>query len=168
MAVLREVKLNWASLQKPNTQFEPMWEVQAVFQDKKQADEFVAESKKICPKGKGVKIQEENGEFRYRFRRKVERADGKGENDAPLVCGPGGKDDIFTQLIGNGSIGNIQYTFNKYDNKFGKGVTVDLKGVQVLEHVQYGVQDGDEFDSYDSKEKEDTPSSNEYDDEDFA
>lgn len=129
MAVLRNVKVNWASVQTPNTQFEPCWEIQAVFNSDAQKDEFLAESKKIDPKGKGVKIKEDNdGNFVFRFRRKVERADGKGENSPPLVCGPKGKDDPFDAMIGNGSVCNIQYAFLPYSNKFGKGVTVDLKG----------------------------------------
>ena len=175
MAVLRAVEVKWASVQKPNVMYDPQWEILAIFNSDEQANSFLAEAKEICPpKGKVPKLRvEEDGRKGFRFRRRVERADGEGENQAPLVCGPGGKDDIFTQQIGNGSVCNIQYTFNKYDNKFGKGVTVDLKGVQVLTHVPFGVQDGDEFGEEESKSSnkssssDDNTDSNEYDDEDF-
>lgn len=167
MALLKEVKVNWANVLSPNTQFEPAWEIQATFNSEEQAKEFLDLSKSVDPKGKGLKLKEnENGEKTFRFRRKVERADGKGENKAPLVCGPGGKDDLWDKLIGNGSVCNIQFAVLPYKNKFGSGVTCDLKGVQVIEHVPYGAQDGDEFESKDSPQAP-TTSSNEFDDDDF-
>jgi hypothetical protein len=168
MARLDNVKVNWANVLAPSTQFEPAWEIQATFASEAQAQEFVNESKIVDPKAKGIKLKENDaGEKVYRFRRKVERADGNGENNPPLVCGPGGKDDPWDKLIGNGSVCNIQYAFLPYNNKFGKGVTVDLKGVQVIEHVAFGVQDGDEFDAADSPAAPSTSSSNEFDDDDF-
>lgn len=168
MALLKNVIVNWASVQKPNIQFEPAWEIQATLSEA-QAKELLAEAKKI--NSKGIKIKkEDNGTLTYRFRRKVSRADGVGENAAPVVVGKDGKTP-FDKLIGNGSVCTIQYLFLGYDNKFGKGVTCDLKGVQVLEHVPFGIQDGEEFDSVDNEfnqEQSTHPSSsNEFDDSDF-
>jgi hypothetical protein len=160
MPVLKNVKVSWASVQKPNIQFEPCWEIQ-VHLDKDQASKLQAEAKALNPKG--IKLKEEGNEFTFRFRRKVEKADGT-ENKPPVVCGPGGIEDKFTRLIGNGSICNVQYLLIAYDNKkFGKGVTTDLKGVQVLEHVAYGEADGEAFGSANNKPIE----SNSYDDGDF-
>ena len=144
MSVIRNVVVSWASVQEPNIQFEPCWELQAHL-TQEQANELITEAKKVSPKG--IKIKKDDTGMTYRFKRRVARADGNGENQKPVVFGPLGKSGgPFTSLIGNGSVCNIQYMFIAYDNKFGKGVTCDLKGVQVVEHVPYGVADGDEFD----------------------
>jgi hypothetical protein len=163
MAILRNVPVMWCSVIKPNTQFEPAWEVQVTLTPE-QAKELVAEAKALNPKGIKIK-NEDDGTKTYRFKRKVKKADGVTENNPPVVCGPGGKNDVFTALIGNGSICNIQYGFAAYDNKFGKGVVSDLKGVQVIVHKPFGVQDGDEFGSVDSSAPK---ASEEYDDGDFS
>ena len=144
MPVLKRVPVQWASVQKPNTQFEPAWEVQATL-TKEQASELLAEAKKIHPKGIKIK-KEDDGTLTFRFKRSVERKDGKGENSPPACVGPN-KDVPFTKQIGNGSICNIQYSLVPWNNKFGSGITTDFKGIQVLEHVPYGVQDGEEFDN---------------------
>lgn len=169
MALLKNVEVMWAQVLSPDTRFEPMWSITAILKDEHK-EQLLSDSKAVDPKGKGVKFKEDdNGNLTFRFKRKVNKADGSGENAPPLVCGPGGKNDIFTQLIGNGSICNIQYRPVPYENKFGKGVVVDLQGVQVITHVPYGVRDGDEFDTVETKPKEPTAkNSNDYDDEDFA
>ena len=165
MPVLKNVKVSWASVQKPNIMFEPAWEIQVHLSDE-QAKDLQAEAKAILPKGIKIKV-DDNGEKTFRFRRKVARADGQGENKPPVVCGMGGKDDVFEDLIGNGSICNVQYVLVKYDNpKFGKGITTDLKGVQVVHHVPFGVQDGDEFGSA-AKESTSTKDDDSFDDGDF-
>lgn len=166
MSILKKVKVNWAQVLTPDTKFEPVWHVTAVLEEhhKKQ---LIDESKEVDPKKKGIKIKEnDEGQDVYRFRRKVSKADGSGENNPPVVCGPKGKDDKFEKLIGNGSVCNIQYRFVPYNNKFGSGVTCDLQGIQVISHVPYGEQDGDAFDSEDT-ESSAPSSSNEFDDGDF-
>jgi hypothetical protein len=164
MPVLNNVKVSWASVQKPNVQFEPAWEIKVHLSDE-QAKALQAEAKAILPKGIKIK-NEDDGSKTFRFKRKVARADGNGENKPPVVCGLGGKDDIFEAMIGNGSICNIQYALIKYDNpKFGKGITTDLKGVQVVDLVPYGVQDGDEFGS--ATEEPTTTKDDTFDDGDF-
>jgi hypothetical protein len=165
MPVLRNVKVAWASVQKPNVMFEPTWEIQVTLSPE-QAKDLQAEAKALNPKGIKIK-NEDNGTKTFRFKRRVERADGQGENKPPVVCGTGGKNDVFDKLIGNGSICNVQYALVKYDNpKFGKGITTDLKGVQVMIHVPFGVQDGDEFGSADTP-SESTKKDDSYDDGDF-
>lgn len=167
MALLENVVVNWANIQKPNIQFEPAWEIQATLSET-QAKELLAEAKKINPKGIKIK-KEDNGTLTYRFRRKVERADGAGDNPKPVVVDRDGRTP-FDKLVGNGSVCTIQYQFLGYDNKFGKGVTCDLKGVQVIEHVPFGIQDGEEFGSVDSEFNKPAASKqemNEFDDSDF-
>lgn len=156
MPVLKGVPVYWANVQSPNTQFEPAWEIQVEL-TKEQADELQANAKALHKKG--INIKNEDGKYSFRFRRKVARADGKGENQKPVVKGPDG--EPFDKLIGNGSICNVQYGLTAYENKFGKGVTTDLKGVRVLVHIPFGEQDGDGLmDDDDSSPS----SSNEYDD----
>jgi hypothetical protein len=172
MPVIKNVKVSWASVQKPNTQFEPAWEVR-VHLTPDLAKSLQAEAKAMHKKG--IKLTtEDNGELTFRFRRKVSKPDGS-ENKQPIVWDEHGKP--FTRLIGNGSICDVQYAFVPYDNKFGTGLTSDFKGIMVKKLVAYGEQDGEglggdvevdsdsdggEFDTASSKK-----SSNEYDDEDF-
>ena len=161
MPVIKNIRVSWASVQKPNVQFEPCWEVQ-VHLNAKQAAALQDEAKALHPKG--IKLKQEGDDFTFRFRRKTEKTDGS-PNQKPLVCGPKGKDDKFDKLVGNGSICNVQYLLIAYDNKkFGKGITTDLKAIQVLVHVPFGSQDGDEFDSEDTESKS---NNNTYDDGDF-
>ena len=160
MAILNNVKVNWASVHKPNTQFEPAWEVQAIL-TKEQAAELQAAAKKINPKGIKIK-KDDDGTLSFRFKRAVTRKDGKGENEAPIVIDA--NKEPFTKLIGNGSVCNIKYAFIPWNNKFGNGVTTDFKGIQVVELVEFG--DNEDFDvvSKDKpNEKDDAP----FDDEDF-
>lgn len=167
MAVLRNVPVKWAKVHQPNTSFEPhSWEIVAVL-TQEQADALQKEAKELSPKG--IKIKEVDGNLEFRFRRKVERSDGAGgtiQNNPPVVVGPKGPGDLFDKLIGNGSVCNIQYNFSAYENKFGKGVTVDLKGVQVLTHVPYGVADGAEFGE--ETVEATTTSDDSFNDEDFS
>ena len=169
MPVLKNVEVQWAKVFEPDTAFEHMWSLKAILTQDHQ-EQLVSITKTVDPKGKGVKIKVEDGEASYRFKRKVNKADGSGNNTPPLVCGPAGPTDIFNLPIGNGSICNIQYKPVAYDNKFGKGVLCDLQGVQVLVHVPYGTQDGDEFgEEGEPLVTKPAPSeSNDYDDEDFT
>lgn len=167
MSILKNVSVLWASVQSPDVKFDPTWHVTAVLSEEHKK-QLLDESKLIDPKKKGIKIKSnDDGQDVYRFKRKVNKADGSGENNQPVVCGPKGKDDKFDKLIGNGSVCNIQYRFVPYNNKFGSGVTCDLQGIQVIDHVPFGSVDGDAFGSVESSSEE-PKSSNEYDDGDFA
>jgi hypothetical protein len=172
MAVLKSVPVMWCQVLKPNTTFDnPAWEVQAVLTEA-QAAALQAEAKGINKKGIKIKT-DEKGVITYRFKRAVKRADGT-ENAAPVIVGSGGKGDTWPAgvNIGNGSVCNIQYAMREFTFGATKGVTVDLKGIQVLHHVPYGVADGDEFESEDNGEgtsASKAPADNEeFDDEDFS
>ena len=172
MAVLKNVPISWASITSPNTKYTHQWEIQATL-TKEQAAKLLAESKEV--NSKGIKIvKEDDGTLTYRFKRKVFRADGVTPNNQPVLVDAKGRK--FTELLGNGSICNIQYGFASYDNAYGKGVVNDLKGVQVLTHVPYSSQDGSEFDmeedgtddgNFSDKTSKTSPSED-YDDEDFS
>lgn len=162
MSVLRKVKVSWAKVLAPDTRFTPQWVID-VHLEKEHIDQLNKEAQEINPKFKVKLKTEDDGSKSIKLKRFVTKADG-GANNPPLVCGPKGKDDPWDKLIGNGSVCNVQYTLVPYDNKFGKGVTNDLKGVQVLEHVSFAVQDGDEFDSEDTGSSKDP---DEFNDDDF-
>jgi hypothetical protein len=153
----------WASVQKPNETFDPAsWEVRAVLTEA-QAKALSDEAKVVSPKGIKIAKDDAAGELSFRFRRKVLRPDGS-TNTKPVVLYPG--KTPYEGLIGNGSVGNVQYSFIAYDNKFGKGVTVDLKGVQVVTLVPYGVADGEEFEELPSSSP--VTAQDEFNDEEFS
>lgn len=165
MALLNNVSVLWTSIQAPDTKFDHVWRTDAVI-TQEQADTLQAEAKKVNPKG--IKFRKgDNDEIIFRVTRKVNRADG-GTNDAPKCVsterGSDGKPLPFTELVGNGSICNIQYSFYNWENSFGNGCGVDFKGLQVVDLVSYGAPDGDEFEATGDTP---TPPSEDYDDDDF-
>lgn len=162
MAVLKNVPVMWAQVQKPSSKFEPAWEVRVLL-TKEQAAALKAEAKAVHPKGIKVPLNEETNMYEYKFRRKVERVGG-GENQQPKIVDKFGKD--FKSLIGNGSLCDVQYAFAPYNNvKFGQGVTNDLKAIKVNTLVPYGAVDGDEFEFDQSPDKGgDSSDELEYDD----
>lgn len=165
MAVLKNVRVSWACVLEPNRTFTPAWEVK-VHMNAAQAKALQDEAKSLNKKGLNIK-KEGDDEYTFRFKRNISRADGT-ENRAPVVVGQDGKTP-FKELIGNDSICNIQYGLVAYTNKFGSGVTSDLKGVMVVKHVPYTGGDGSEFASLAEEEESPRPSTfsdDEYD-EDF-
>jgi hypothetical protein len=149
MAILKG-EVEWACVQAPNTAYEDCWTVD-VLVDAKQAKEFIKASKKINSKGASAK-KESDGRYRIKVVRAVLRADGKGENKEPAVRDSSNKPTNV--LIGNGSICNVQYRFYEWKNRYGIGVSSDLKGIQILDLVEYGEPDGDEFDNESGEEDE--------------
>lgn len=164
MAVLRNVKVIWASIQAPNTKFEHEWSVDAIVTEE-QAKELQAAAKKVNPKG--IKFgKTDDGAILFSVKRKVNKFNGD-ENKAPVCVGTekgiDGRLLPVTDLVGNGSLCNVQYNMYEWDNQFGKGVGLDFKGLQVLELVSYGAQDGDEFDS-DEESSPEAPGKDDFDD----
>lgn len=159
MALVRGTA-QWAFLNKLDTKFDPCWRVDLII-TKEDRDRLISESKQIAKKGMKISMDDE-GQFVVKFRRNLERADGKGENKPPRVVD---RHKVpFTENIGNGSEVIVQYSLYEWSNKYGTGVGADLKGVQVVTHVPYnssGVEDGEEFEEL--EEDASTPS----DDEDF-
>lgn len=155
-------EVEWASVQAPNTQYAPCWCVDVVITEA-QAKAITKESKTV--ESGGVKIKKDKGgRYIFKIRRNVEKSDGSGENDQPVVRDLHNRD--LTCLVGNGSIANVQYDFYVWKNKFGTGVGVDFKGIQVLDLVPYGELDGEGFTDASSDEPKES-SSDEFDDDDF-
>ncbi len=137
MAVLKHVRCKWASVTKPNTKFDPVWEIVALLNEE-QADHF----RKL---GAIVK-EEEDGTPTVRFKRKVygKKKDGTTyERKPPIVVDA--KKEPFNDLIGNGSLVNIQYTPREYFVMGVKGTALQLDAVQVVELVPFEEKGGIEF-----------------------
>jgi len=176
MSVLKNVEIQWAHIQQPDTRYEPVWKIDVVVDDEimdkinKEAKAF-AESvgfpyKKIKPK-----INNDDEKV-ITIKRNVNRSDG-GENDAPVCVGKV-KDELtgelvkIKDLVGNGSVCNVQYSLFKWGpNKFGSGISLDFKGLQVLNLVSYGSADGDEFDEEDTPDVVEKVKNDEFDEDDF-
>jgi len=125
-------KAMWASIQAPNTKYDPVYQIDLIIEDKQ-----VAGAKKA-----GLKIKNTDDGNVVRFRRNQFRASGE-ENKKPIVVDEANQP--LTDLVGNGSLCNVQFSVFDWKNKFGEGTGVDLQGVQVLELVTFGGADGDEF-----------------------
>ncbi len=153
MAVLREVRCNWASIQEPNRskEYGDKWEIEAELNDQQAA--MFADA--------GVRLKEnDDGIKTLRFTRKVSgnrKAGGTFEKTAP-TCVDAHKQP-FTKLIGNGSLVNISYDLREWEMMGNTGVKADLNAVQVLELVEYGGGGGvDEFSDEGDTETVDDPS----------
>ena len=123
---------NWASVQAPNTTFEPVYQV----------DLTVSEESAAGLKNEGLNVKKVGEDFVYKFKRKQFKADGT-ENKKPVVVLA--DKTPFDGLIGNGSEVIVQFSTYEWKNKFGSGISADLQGVQVLNLVEYRAGDGEEF-----------------------
>lgn len=139
MAVINNVKCRWASVQEPNTKWDPLgvYEIEAVLTNE-QAAQLVSQ---------GLAVKEQDGEKTYRFKSKAggTRKDGTTfKRDAPRVVD--GNKQEFTDLIGNDSVVNIAYNIREWTMMGNSGVKGDLVAVQVVKHVPFAGSPVDEFD----------------------
>lgn len=130
MAVIKG-KVKWASVQAPNTKFTPQWTIDVVLEKD--------EAKKLKSAGFNVK-KDKDGDIILKCKKNVMRKDGT-QNSPPRIVDAG--KNPFKELIGNGSVCNVQYNPVDWEYAGKKGVSANLVGVQVLEHVAFG--GGDEF-----------------------
>ena len=123
----------WASIQSPNTKFEPTWQIDVGNLD--------ADNKAIAEKdGLNIKTDEIKGDY-VTVKRKVKRKDGN-DNTPPVIVD--GQKRPMMDLIGNGSKVNVLY--NTYEWKYAgkEGVSADLKKVQVVTLIPY--EEREDFD----------------------
>ena len=126
-------KAYWASVQQPNTTYEPEWGI----------DIMVDANNRAAFEADGITIKnkdDERGDFVH-IRQKVARRDGS-QNDAPSVVDA--QKTPFTGLIGNGSVVNVMYTPFAWEMNGKSGVSPLLKKVQVVDLVEYKA--GEDFD----------------------
>ena len=134
-------KAMWASIQAPNTTFDPVYCIDLVV-----APETVDDLKKL-----GLKVKNTDEGPTVKFKRNQFRPDGT-ENKRPVVRDA--QNQPFSDLIGNGSEVIVQFSTYEWKNKFGSGVSTDLQGVQVVHLVPYRTGDGDEFEPLDAEDDE--------------
>lgn len=120
----------WASVQSPNTKYDPVYCV-----DLEVTDEVAKQAKKD-----GLNPKKKDDKWVIKFKRKVFKKDGT-ENPKPKVVDSANNE--FTGLIGNGSVVNVAYSLYEWSNKFGTGTGVDLQGIQVIDLVPYKGNDVD-------------------------
>jgi hypothetical protein len=119
-------KCKWASIQTPNTTFEPSWSIDIIVDNQK-----AAELKKL-----GLKTKvDKDGDLVFKIKRKVSKADGT--PNSPPKC-VDRQNEPFTKKIGNGSEVIALFSVFEWKNKFGSGVSADFRGVQVVQHVPFG------------------------------
>ena len=143
----------WASIQSPNTKFEPhRWSINVGNLD--------AENKAIAEKdGLTVKNKGDEKEDFVTIKRKVRNAKGSLNRQPNVVAA--NKRLITDTMIGNGSKVNVLY--EPFEWNFGgkTGVSADLRAVQVTELVPYSTDEDDAFDvvpdGFTSDEAEDIP-----------
>ena len=138
MAVLKEVRCQWASIIEPNTKFEPVWEIEALLNDEQAA--FFVDA--------GCRVRQgDDGQKTLRFKRKVsgnKKGGGTYTNQPPAIVDA--SKQPFNQLVGNGSLVNIAYSLREWEMVGNTGIAADLEAVQVLEHVPYSAGGADAFD----------------------
>mgnify|MGYP005822908949 CR=1 FL=1 len=91
--------------------------------------------------GKPVKDEnlEETGEIKFTFKEDakwVRKSDGKVYDMQPRVVNAKNKPWDKTKEIGNGSLGKVSYEINPYEKPC-CGVSIRLRGVQVLDWIEY-------------------------------
>lgn len=130
----------WASITQPNTTFEPVWTVNLVLDDPEKLEYFRTNGFTVKP------LSKDDATESVVFKRKVTNNKGEPNKQPKLV---NLAKEPISVLIGNGSKVNVQYNEWEADNKYGHFKGLDLKGVQVVDLVEYGSADGDEFDNLD-------------------
>jgi len=140
-------KAYWASVQQPNTTYEPEWGIDILVDDNNRAA-FEADGVTIKNK------DDERGDFVH-IRQKVARRDGS-QNEAPSVVDA--QKNPFMGLIGNGSVVNVMYTPFAWEMNGKSGVSPLLKKVQVVDLVEYKA--GEDFDVEEGFTAAQAPSAN--------
>jgi len=139
MAVVEGVAY-WASVTTPNTTFEPVYSVNLVVSDDV-ADSF---------RSRGFTIKDMDEGPALIIKRKTRKKSGE-SNPAPRLVDRN-KNPIDTN-VGNGS--KVRVHYNEWESTWNGTVYkgLDFKAMQVLELVEYGVADGDEFDALDDEDE---------------
>ena len=143
----------WASVQQPNTKFEPVWSIDVCNLD----DAAKATLKNDGLEDKIKNKEDERGDF-IQLKQKVHARDGSMFVQPKVIDS---SKNEFTDLIGNGSTVAAKYATRDYDFAGNVGVTADLKAVQVIKLVPYEgkapEEEEDDFESYEPSDVEDLP-----------
>ena len=120
-----EGKAYWASITRPNTTFDPVYQVDLAIDDAT-ANEF---------KSRGVVVKSDDRGNVVKFKRKVARNDGT-KNPLPRLVDA--KKNPIDVLVGNGSKVKVLYKEFEWSFAGKSGKSLDLQAVQVLDLIPYG------------------------------
>lgn len=146
MPKLNNVELHWCKLnpERPEEgKYEPAWSLTAIVDEETYVD-WVKSGKTGAKEIKDKETLKTTG-YKITFRRKAERKDGKDQKPVEVLDGKLQPIDMTATGIANGSYGNIIYRTYEYDNKFGKGVGVELTKVQLTKFIPYVFLEEEEF-----------------------
>jgi|TARA_R110000822_G_scaffold251181_1_gene378125 hypothetical protein len=122
----------WASVTTPNTNYEPVYTVNLVV-DQDTATDF---------ESRGFKLKQMEEGPALIIKRKVDGPNGQ-TRPAPKLFDMA--KNPLTCKVGNGSTVRVQYKEWETDNKYGQFKGLDFQAMQVLNLVEIGVPDGEEF-----------------------
>ena len=120
-----EGKAYWASITRPNTTFDPVYQIDVAVDDIT-AKDFAS---------RGVTIKEDERGKVLKFKRKVERQDGTANPMPRLVDAKKNPIDV---LVGNGSQVKVLYKEFEWTFAGKSGRSLDLQAVQVIDLIPYG------------------------------
>jgi len=169
--VIRNAELFWVKMdpENPVKPFDKLqWEVQMRTADKDTANEW----KNV---GLPVKADEYEGNKFFSCNLKKLAMSTAGKVLKPPRCVDGGLKPLDSTTVGNGSIGNVQYSPRDWDMGGKQGVVFDLVAVQVTKLIEYGgsnmefdiVDLGDSPDSTGTDSDGDAPFASEAEDDEF-
>jgi hypothetical protein len=138
----------WAHLVEPDTRFTPAYNI-TVTMNTEDKDKFQAEIDELIGEDKGVKqpkiTETPEGAWSVGFRKNF--IDYRGNEARPIPTVDPEKRPIDGAKVGNGSLVRVIVGLKRNDNvKFGKFVSAYLNKVQVLELVEFDMEDFDDID----------------------
>ncbi len=120
-----EGKAYWASITRPNTTFDPVYQIDVAVDDIT-AKDFAS---------RGVTVKEDERGKVLKFKRKVARQDGTANPMPRLVDAKKNPIDV---LVGNGSQVKVLYKDFEWTFAGKSGRSLDLQAVQVIDLIPYG------------------------------
>ena len=120
-----EGKAYWASITRPNTTFDPVYQIDVAVDDIT-AKDFAS---------RGVTVKEDERGKVLKFKRKVARQDGTANPMPRLVDA---KKNPINVLVGNGSQVKVLYKEFEWTFAGKSGRSLDLQAVQVIDLIPYG------------------------------
>lgn len=127
----------FASVTDPNTNYEPVWSINVCDLDKESMKTVVEDNLILKP------ANEKHPTDYVVIKQKVNKLDGSGKFNPPKVI-DAAKETWDGSKIGNGSKVTVLYTPRAWKYAGNKGVTADLKTVQVLDLIPYVDTSGDD------------------------
>lgn len=147
MAILKNIEGHWFKLDpaRPDKYdpAKPTWNFQARTTSKDQANEWRANHLTV----KAVREDPEDEEskilyWKAQIGKKTKNQDGKEAAPVSIVSSKG---DIDPNTLGNGSIVNVRLFQYEYEFQGKKGIANSLQSIQLVKHIVYTAQPGEDF-----------------------